>query len=56
MRKDLGIVLQQAEAVSLPLPNTRVFDTALAALQEMARGGDDISAVFDVVVADHIDE
>ena len=51
MRKDLGIVLQQAEAVGLPLPNARIFDAALAALQKMDRGGDDISAVFDVVLA-----
>jgi 3-hydroxyisobutyrate dehydrogenase len=52
MRKDLGIVLQQAEAVGLSLSNTRIFDEALKILQSMNRGDDDISAVFEIVLAD----
>lgn len=55
MRKDLGIVLQEAEAVGLSLSNTRIFDAALNVLQKMDRGGDDISAVFDIVLADGIE-
>ncbi len=50
MRKDLAIVLAQAEAVRLSLMNTQVFDAELRNLQETKKGGDDISAVFEVIL------
>jgi 3-hydroxyisobutyrate dehydrogenase-like beta-hydroxyacid dehydrogenase len=46
MRKDLGMVLQEAETLSLDLPVTRLVDDYYAEVQAMGGGRWDTSSLF----------
>lgn len=49
MQKDLGLVLDEAEARNLPLPGTALVQQVLRILQAQGRGADGTQAIVDAV-------
>jgi 3-hydroxyisobutyrate dehydrogenase-like beta-hydroxyacid dehydrogenase len=49
MRKDIGLVLEQARTLAIPLPTAATADELLTAAQGLGHGKEDIVAVFDVL-------